>query len=450
MAKALTQRVVKSITLLGSTQGLNMVCSVVRMKILAILVGPAGVGLMGALTQAGDLIAGVSQLNIRTSAVPKLASAPPETFNSILISVRRYSRVLGCIGMLLMFLLAPWLSTFTFGSAAYAWAYRIVSFSLLFQALQGSELIVLQATGRYKPIATNGLITAVCGLALAVVFYWFLRADGIAPSIVGYALFAWLGAMWFTRHHRITGAKPSWGQSLKVGSGFIAVGVLLTVTSFTTEGVNFLFLAIVRRLSGSDTLGVYQSGYTLVWRYTAIFFTAFSMEFYPRLIKVINRRRHSSLLISHQAIVSTWMMTPCSAAIAILAPWLIPLLFSSDFFAALPYVMWGMVAMTIRPLSITMSYSFLAAGRNKMYALTEILSALTGLVINTVGYYFGGFAGLGLAAVAWMTIDVCIMLTAARLSNSPMPSRRACLTTVAAALLLVTLNLFAGQVVKML
>lgn len=431
MAKALTARVVKAITLLGSTQGFNMVCNVARMKILSLLAGPAGVGLMGALTQASDLIGNLTQLNVRTSAVPHLAGAPPEKFNSILTCVRRYGRLLGCIGMALMFLLAPWLSIFTFGSTEFAWAYRLVSVSILMQALQGSELVVLQATGRYKPIATSGLFTAVSGLLLAVPLYWFLREDGIAPSIVGYAVFAWLGAMWFTRKYRHTGPKPAWGESLKLGRGFIIVGALLTVTSLIGDLENFVFIAIIRYLGGEDTLGVFQSGYILVWRYTSIFFMAFSMEFYPRIIKVINRKRHVKLLITHQSIVSTWMMLPCSAAVILLAPWLIRLLFSSEFLAAQPYVVWGMVAMCLRPATMAISYSFLASGRNKTYCLTEIISGLFGLALNTLAFYFWGFTGLGLSSVVWMAAELGIMLAAARLSDSPLPAPRALATTFA-------------------
>lgn len=444
MAKTMTLRVVKAISLLGSTQGLNMVCSVVRMKILSMLVGPAGVGLMGALSQSADLIGNLTQLNIRTSAVPRLAAAPPDRFNQILVCVRRYGRLLGCVGMAVMFLLAPLLSEFTFGSSVYAWAYRIVSVSLLLQALQGSELIVLQATSRYKPIAASGLFTAVCGLLLAVPLYWFMRADGIAPAIVGYSVFAWLGAMWFTRRHRVSGPKPRWSESLRFGRGFIIVGAMLTVTSLTSDGVNFLFMAAVRYLGGEQVLGVFQGGYTLVWRYTSIFFMAFSMEFYPRLVKVIGRRRHSSLLVSHQAIVATWMMLPCCAVVILLAPWLIRLFFSTDFLGATPYIVWGMVAMCMRPLSLTVSYAFLASGRNRIYCLTEILSALSGLLLNLAGFYLGGFLGLGLAAVAWMAADTTIVLIAAHLSGAPMPSRRAVLTSLFSVVMLAVIALVAS------
>lgn len=432
MAKALTVRVVKAITMLGSTQGLTMVCSVVRMKILSLLVGPLGVGLMGALTQAADLVSNLTQLNIRTTAVPQLATASPGQFNAILVCVRRYGRLLGCIGTALMFILAPWMSQFTFGTDSYAWAYRIVALSLLFQALQGTELVVLQATSRYKPIAASGLFTAVSGLLLAVPLYYGLREDGVAPSIVGYSLLAWLGAMWFTRHHRVRGPLPPWRESLALGRGFIAVGVLMTLTSLATDGVNFIFMAIVRA-SGSDALGQFQAGYQLVWRYTGILFMSFSVEFYPRLSKAIANRRHSSLLLTHQSIVTTMMLAPCAALGIVLAPWLVRLLYAEAFLPVAPYVAWGMAAMAFRPLSLALSYSFLAAGRGKVFCLTEVISSLTGLACNTLGLYLGGFTGLGLALIVWLAIDLAIMLTSARLCGAALPRPRALAVTAVTA-----------------
>lgn len=429
MAKALTLRVVKAITLLGSTQGLNMLCNVVRMKMLATLLGPSGLGLMGALTQAADMIGNFTQLNIRTSAVPRLAATTnPTDFNNMLSATRRYSRLLGIVGMAVMFILASRLSSFTFGSGQYAWTYRIVSVAIFLQALQGCELITLQATARYKAIAASGLFTAVCGLFLAVPLYWRLRYDGIAPSIVGYALFAWLGATWFSNFKSEAPpsmASPSWRESLRIGRGFILVGMLLTVTAIATEGVNFLMMAAVRYLSGEEALGIYQSGYTLVWRYMSIFFMAFSMEFYPRLVKVIRRPSHVSLMITHQTLISAAMLTPCLAAVIILAPWLLRIFFSEAFLPAVPYVIWGAVAMSFRPLSICMSYSFLASSRNKVYCLTEIISALSGLCLNSLGYYSAGFTGLGLGTIVWMLLDLVIMLVAARIAGAPMPRPRA-------------------------
>jgi PST family polysaccharide transporter len=76
MAKEITQRVLKATTMLGSTQMLSMLCSVVRNKLLSLWVGALGVGLVGIYFSALELVGQLTQLNVRTSAVRDLASAP--------------------------------------------------------------------------------------------------------------------------------------------------------------------------------------------------------------------------------------------------------------------------------------------------------------------------------------------------------------------------------------
>ncbi|MDE7335753.1 MAG: oligosaccharide flippase family protein, partial [Muribaculaceae bacterium] len=419
MAKTLTARVLKATSLLGSTQGVNMLCSIARTKALAMFIGPVGVGLFGAVSQAADMIGNFTQLNVRTSAVPALSAASAGRFDEMLISVRRCGRLLGIVGMVLMFLLAPLLSEAVYYSGEYTGAFRITAVSLLFVALQGSELVVLQATSRYKPIAASGLFTALTGMPLAIALYFWLGIDGVAPGIVAYSVLAFAGSWWFTRRYRPVGPKPSWRRSLSLGYGFVKVGLLLTLTSLATYGVNFVFMAFMR--GNDEALGLYQAGYKVVWSYTGVFFMAFSMEFYPRLSKTVHNSRHVSLLISHQAALSSAVLAVGAAAVVALTPWLMPLLYRGDFSGADAYVRWGMVGMAFRPLSMAMSYSFLAAGRSRVYCATEVISALCGLALNVAGYRMAGFSGLGIATALWMFIELFIMLLAARFSRAPLP-----------------------------
>ena len=79
---------------------------------------------------------------------------------------------------------------------------------------------------------------------------------------------------------------------------------------------------------------------------------------------------------------------------------------SSDL---LPYFVWGMAGMMVRPLSMAMSYSFLAMGRGREFCITEVASGIVGLVINILAFRLCGFAGLGIGLIVWMGVDVLIM-----------------------------------------
>ena len=420
MAKTLTTRVVKAISLLGSTQALNMLCSIVRGKMLASLVGPPGVALMGVLSQTIDFFANVTQLNIRTSAVRDLAVIPPDRRNETIGIVRRVSRTLGWLGLVLMFAFAPLLSQLFFHTTDYTWAFRISSAALLLQAMQGSEHIVLQAEGQYKQIASSGLITAVVGVLIAVPLFWIFRADGIAPSLVGYALISWLAAAWYTRGFK-TGSSSSLSlrECFARSRPFIVTGFYLVVASLVSTAVSLAFLVVIQRHMGEVEEGLYNAGNTMLVRYVGVFFIAMSVEFYPRLSSAAVRPRYARLLMTHQAGVCSLMFFPCAIVAMLLTPWLIRLLYNSEFLPMAPYFIYGMVGMMIRPASTVLSYGFLATNKPRPYLLTEVVSSLVGFGFNVAGYLMWGWVGLGLSTAAWYLFDILIIYIVCRRSGTP-------------------------------
>ncbi len=431
MAETLTSRVIKATSLLGSTQVINMLCYIVRTKMLTYWVGTIGVGLMGILTLTIELFSNFTQLNIRTTAVRDLAVIPPGQRGETIGIVRRVSTSLGCIGLILMFVLAPLLSRLAFDSEAYAWPFRIASLALLLQALQGSEHIILQAEGRFGQIASSGLIASIAGLLIALPLFLLLKTQGVAPAIVGYALAGWLVAAWFTRGYRSEARSLSLKQCFIRSRKFIEMGFYTVVAALIGNLISLGFSTFVQRTSGDVALSLYMGGNTMLVRYVGVFFTAIGVEFYPRLSAAINRPRYASLLITHQARVSTFLFLPCGITAILLTPWLIRLLYNEEFLAMSPYFIYGMVGMMMRPASTVLSFGFIAANKAKAYLITEILSSLVGFALNIAGYMIGGWTGLGLATALWYLFDILIIYIAARRIASPVYGIRTLLLSFA-------------------
>lgn len=442
MAETLTSRVIKATSLLGSTQVLNMLCSIVRTKLLATWVGPVGVGLLGVLSQTTELFSNMTQLNIRTTAVRDIAIIPPGQRGETIGIVRRVSTALGWLGLILMFVFAPLLSRFFFDSQEYVWAFRIASAVLLFQALQGSEHIVLQAEGKFRQIAASGLITSVAGLIISIPLFLFLKTWGVAPAILGYAISSWLAAAWFTRGYRSEASGLTLKECFKRSRKFIEMGFYMVLASMIGNLVSLGISAIVRLEAGETILGLYQAGNTMLIRYVGVFFLAISIEFYPRLAAANGRPRYAKLLITHQARICTLMFLPCAIIAMLLTPWLITLLYDSDFLPIAPYFIYGMVGMMMRPASIVLSFGFLATNKAKPYLITEILSSLIGFGLNVAGFILGGWVGLGLSTALWYLSDLLIIYAAARITSSPVYSTRTLALSLACAAALLALAFF--------
>ena len=65
----------KGTTLLGGVQVFKILLAIIRSKIVAVFLGPAGVGVLGLFNSALDLIYGFSNLGLGTSAIREIAAA---------------------------------------------------------------------------------------------------------------------------------------------------------------------------------------------------------------------------------------------------------------------------------------------------------------------------------------------------------------------------------------
>ena len=434
MAKALNLRVLKATTLLGSTQLFGMLCSVVRIKLLSLWVWPLGVGLAGLFGQAQDMVGNLTQLNVRTSAVRDLAATADDERRRLMAgAVRRVSATLGLLGALIMLLGAPLISLWAFGSGEWTWCFRVLSLSVFCMAMQGGETVILQAEGRFKSIGAAGLATAVIGLAIAAPLFWFLRANGVVFSLLGYSAASWGVARWMTRG--IRARSPGWRESWRMSAGFIRVGVFLTAGMILGDVIGFVTLAFMER-QGDEVLSLYQAGYLMIWRYVGLLFASLSFEFYPRLSRACTSARRMGVLMSHESLLITAIYLPCASLAVALAPQIIRLLYSSNYLGVLPYFIWGMVGMAFRPLALVAAFGILSRARGFLYVLTEALSAAFGLLATIGGYYWWGFTGVGVGLIFWMMADVVVGLAACRLKGIACISWRVPAAVLAGALML--------------
>ena len=104
---------------------MSILCSIVRTKLVAMWIGPVGVGLFGIFNSAIATFGNFAQLNLRQTAVREMASAEPDAVANLGHAVRRISLWLGLAGGLLMLILSPWLAEASLGSRqgwpSFAW-----------------------------------------------------------------------------------------------------------------------------------------------------------------------------------------------------------------------------------------------------------------------------------------------------------------------------------------
>ncbi|MDE6120316.1 MAG: hypothetical protein K2F63_00850 [Muribaculaceae bacterium] len=119
-----TARILKALGIFGGVQAISILCSIVRTKLVALWLGPVGVGLISIFSQTTELFASTTQLNLRQSAVRDIASSRSDSQSEHTVgTVRVLSLTLGLLGMLLLCLTSPLVSRISFGDHSHSLAF---------------------------------------------------------------------------------------------------------------------------------------------------------------------------------------------------------------------------------------------------------------------------------------------------------------------------------------
>ncbi len=396
----ISRMAMKAMGLFGGVQVMGILCSIIRTKLVAMWIGPVGIGLFGLFNNALEMISTGTNLGIRSSSVRDISQAMGSHDSSLVARmvtvVRKWSMWLGLAGALITLTLAPLLSRITFGDDLHIWGFVALSVAVLLGALTNGEYAVLQGTARLKRLASVTLWGTICGLAVSIPLFYLLRERSILPSIIAYAaalaIFAWV-----FRNRDYPAVPVSRRETFDMGKGFVRLGIFMTLGNFATILASYAFNAWLNVNAGTEQVGFYQAGYTLINKYTGLILTALGMEYYPRLSQVADSRLRLRAFVSQEINVAIAIMAPVVALFILLREVVVWILYTPDFNVILTFVSWGMIGTVLRTVSWCLAFTILAKGDGKTYLCTEAASAVINLLLNIVFYRWWGLTGLGIA-----------------------------------------------------
>ena len=405
----LTQGALKALGIFGGVQMINIICSILRTKLIAIWIGAAGVGLFGLYNSAIELLSVIFNLGMRNSAVRDIASATETETSRTVVVVRRWAWILGLIGLLVTVLISPLLSEFTFGDGNHTVAFMIISIIILLSSVQNGELAVLQGTQQLRRLARASVSGVVVGVVISIPMFYYWGIDSVLPALVVFSLATTIAVLL----QRVSVAKPSPSVTIKEtverGRGFMILGIYLTVSAIVTNLASYLFMSYLNHVGDTEVVGHYQAGFTLVNKYVGLIFTAIAMEYYPRLSQVGVSKRRTSTFVSHEMSIALWILFPVIAIFVALGEIIVTTLYSSEFLVVVPFIVWAIVGTIFRAISWCIAFVILARGDGKIYLLTETLSAISCILLNIGAYKYWGLEGLGMAYLVWYVIYTIVV-----------------------------------------
>ncbi len=397
------RQIIKATSIFGGVQVITIIVGIIRSKVVAILLGPTGFGIISLLTTTVGLISGLTNFGLSTSAVRDIAEAGAsgneERIGLVATVLRRWVWITGLVGTVACLLLAPYLSRLTFGNEQYTTAFIWLSITLLINQLSAGQMVLLQGLRKLKYLANAAVTGSFLGLAVSLPIYYIWGIDGIVPAIVLTSL-ANLGRSWyFARKIPLKNVEPDWQTTVKEGKKMLSMGFMLSLSGLSATGVSFALRAFISQQGSVEDVGLYSAGFAIIGTYVGLVFSAMGTDYYPRLSEVSNDMTKAALLINQQAEVAILILAPILNLFIVFVKWVILILYSSQFLGVNEMIQWAALGFYFRALSWAVAFIFLAKSESRLFFWNEFSANLVMLLMNIAGYYLGGLTGLGISFV---------------------------------------------------
>jgi O-antigen/teichoic acid export membrane protein len=395
------RHIIKATSLFGGVQVINIVITIIRSKIIAVLLGPTGMGITGLLTTTIGLVSSVTNFGLASSAVKEVAGARAAADpNRITVTISVFQWLIwitGLLGTSVVLLLAPWLSRITFGNRDFTWAFIWISITLLFNQLSSEHYVILQGLNRLKDLAKAGVIGSLFSLIFSVPLYFFFGINGIAPAMVVASVISYIVAYSYGRKIFISRIKSSWETILREGKGMMIMGFVLTVNGFVLMGSSYLIRIFIGQTGGIADVGLYSAGFAIINSYVGMVFTAMVTDYYPRLAALASDNVQFNKTVNQQAEITLLILGPIILVFIIFIKIFVILLLSNQFVAVTGMLLWAMLGILFKAASWPLGFIFISKGDSKVALISELLANGYMLLLNMLGYYFFGIDGLGVA-----------------------------------------------------
>lgn len=410
--------ILRASALIGGSTLVGVAVGIVRVKALALLLGTAGFGLYATYMAILELARSVAQFGMNASGVREIAAGAARGDTT---SLARTARVLlrcvvvcGLIGAALLAALAPWVSTLSFGSDAYAGGISALALAVLFGVVTGGYGALLQGLRRVGDVARIAIHGAVLGTVCAVALVAWLGAAGVVPALVASAGMSLLVSWHYGRQVPLADVTLSPRQTLLEARSLLKLGLAFLASGLLTMGAAYAVRVFIVRSVGLEEAGLYGAAWTLGGLYVGFILQAIGTDFYPRLVAAAHDDALNNRLVNEQAEVGLLLALPGVLATLGLAPLVLTLFYSAAFADAADTLRWICLGMALRVFTFPLGYISIARNRQRLFFAMDLTWTVANVALSWWGIERWGASGAGLAFFASYVLHAAIVLLVAR------------------------------------
>lgn len=413
-------QIVRSTGMFGGAQVANILIGIVRNKLVAILLGTAGTGLISIYQSTVDLIKSISSLGIETTGVREIAAASENKDDLILTTsvISRWALILASLGAIICLILCYPISIWAFESPSYAPQIAWLSICLFFTILAAGEAVILQGMRKISYMIKSGLIWNISGLVISIPLYYFFNTKAIIPAFIVVSIAMYLSSYYYRRKIDIQISPIPFKVILKKGKFVLRIGFFIVLAAIQTQATLFIVKAWVINRLGMEQLGLLQAAWTITNVYLMLILKSMGADFYPRLSSITHSNTKMRKLVNEQVHIILIVSVPIIILLLLSSKILLSLLYSSSFEGASTLLNWRTLGIFFKVISWALGFVFLAKGKGLVFFITDTSFSIIYLITIYALFPYCSLDAVGIGyMVAYISYLFIVYVLSRKLCN---------------------------------
>ncbi len=370
-------QILKSTTIFGGSQVLVILIGLIRTKIIAVLLGPMGVGIIGIYQSVIEMVRSTCSLGIDTAGVKDIAEADNNTDkDSLYKTITRFNkwfRASALLALLICIAFCYPISHWAFGSDDYAIYIACLSVAAALHILATGKSTILQGLRKIPEMAKSAVWGSLIGLIVTIPVYYIWRLDGIVPALIINALIWFLCVMFYYRKQTIKGIDISNKEAFEAGLSSLRLGVYIVLAGIVSTVSMFLVRAYISRNIDLDAAGLFQSAWVITNVYLGLILKSMGSDYFPRLSAISGEKEKVKKLVNEQSYIVLVIALPIIVGMLLFADFALSVLYSYDFTGAGTILRWQVLGTFLKVLCWPISFILLARNKGLVFLITEII-----------------------------------------------------------------------------
>lgn len=414
------KEIVSSSFVLAVSSLFTALVGVIKMKGVALLLGPAGIGLIGLFQNLMAVITQVSSVGISNSGTREVARSVTALEGDVQYLTRKslfwlgvFLALLGAGGVLLIGCI--YISLVAESSVKILEILGLAT-GVFFGVVAAPQGAILAGVRDIKSIATVRILSSLLSSFVGVGLIFLFKEDGVLPFVVAAPLANFLFMWLFARKVQLglegVGSIKYFASNfmplIKQGAGFMLSGLFMAVGVLAVR-------VIYQDKIGVEGLGFMQASWVVSATYLGLVFSSMGTNYFPKLSGLVNNKIKMQGLINLQAEIAFLFAAPLIIMMVGFSDLIISMLYTKDFAPAAEILVFQLVGDVLKLASWPLGFVLLASGMSKFYmykgfVIVAVFVVSAYCLIPKAGFLSVGFAYTLMYAINFIILTVFVAL----------------------------------------